>query len=163
MDALRCGRRLRPGRRVRSWRRRVRVGCAAPRRADRAPLGQEGCACGEDPLLQGGDLCPSERRLRSGKGVMCWAEGTCAPGRAPCTPGRDLWLAQGTLRTGRGTLCPAEGKLCPGIGTLYPRERTCAQQKGGCALRGDTVCHSEAVSGDGDPVPCRRDHVLGRG
>lgn len=57
-----------------------------------------------------------------------------------------------------GTLCPAGGKLRPGMETLYPREGTCSQQKGG-----DTLCHSEASSGDGDPVSCRRDHVLGRG
>lgn len=135
--------------------------CAAASRPCASPTG--GCARGEDPVLQGGDLCPSERRLRPGWGMVCQAEGTCALGRGLCIPGRDLCPAEGTLRTERGDPVPCRGKAAPGDGTLYPREGTCAQQKGVCTLKGDTLCHSEAVSGDWDPVPCRRDHVLGRG
>lgn len=107
------------------------------------------------PIRQ--EAAPGEVNRVPGRGDLC------APGRGPCILGGDLSPAEGRLRPKRGTLCPARGKLSPGMETLYPREGTCARQKGGCSRGGDTLCHSEAESGDGDPVPCRRDHVLDRG
>lgn len=122
-----------------------------------------GCARGGDPLLQGGYLCRSEWRLRRGSEP-------CARRRGPVLRGGDPVPRVGTFAQQRGD-CTPEGGSCALQG------ESCARAWRPCILeRGPVPSRREAAPGeetpcvtlklrpdDGDPVPCRRDHVLGRG
>lgn len=59
---------------------------------------------------------------------------------------------------GREETAPREWTLCPTEGTYAESRREAEPGGGNPVLR-----EGEDVPGDGDFVPCRRDHVLGRG